>query len=190
MELQYNSQPIEFAVARSRRKTISIYVHPDGKIVVKAPLRVSDKELQRLLSQKAKWMYEKQQEALKKAEQKSERVFTDEEIKIYKKKAKEQIQKRVEYYSAFIPESTKINRIMVKEQKKRWGSCSSKGNLNFNWRLILAPPEVLDYVVVHEMCHLKYMNHSKEFWCEVERILPDYKERRKWLKEKGTSLEG
>lgn len=79
-------------------------------------------------------------------------------------------------------------RISIKEQKSLWGSCSAKGNLNFNWKLVLAPPEVLDYVVVHELCHLKEMNHSPAFWELVEQIIPDYKEKRKWLKDNGGML--
>ena len=76
-------------------------------------------------------------------------------------------------------------RISIREQKTRWGSCSGQGNLNFNWKLILMPPEILDYVVVHELAHRKQMNHSPAFWAEVERILPDWRERRRWLREKG-----
>ena len=75
--------------------------------------------------------------------------------------------------------------IRVKDQKSRWGSCSSKGNLNFNYRLAYMPPAILDYVVVHELAHLRHMDHSKEFWALVGVYLPDYKERRKWLKEHG-----
>ena len=79
-------------------------------------------------------------------------------------------------------------RISIREQKTRWGSCSSKGNLNFNWRLIFAPPEVLDYVVVHELAHRKEMNHSKAFYAIVESIMPDYRKWKKWLKENGGTL--
>ena len=79
-------------------------------------------------------------------------------------------------------------RIAIREQKTRWGSCSGKGNLNFNWRLIFAPPEVLDYVVVHELAHRKEMNHSKNFYAIVESVMPDYKKWKKWLKENGESL--
>ena len=75
--------------------------------------------------------------------------------------------------------------ITVREQKTRWGSCSAKGNLNFNWKLVLMPEEILDYVVVHELAHRLQMNHSTEFWDEVEKILPDYRKRRQWLKENG-----
>lgn len=78
--------------------------------------------------------------------------------------------------------------ISIRNQKTRWGSCSSKGNLNFNWRLVMAPLSVLDYVVVHELCHLIHMNHSREFWLEVERYFPDFKAQKKWLKEKALTL--
>lgn len=81
-----------------------------------------------------------------------------------------------------------VKAIHIKDQKTRWGSCSSLHNLNFNWRLLMAPPEVLDYVVVHELCHLTHMNHSREFWNMVEHVMPEYKERRKWLREQGGLL--
>lgn len=105
----------------------------------------------------------------------------------YEKQAHIQIPKRVRYYANIVGES--YERIFIKNQKSRWGSCSSARNLNFNWRLMMAPITVLDYVVVHELCHLKQMNHSKEFWAEVENVLPDYKERKKWLDENGRLLQ-
>ena len=79
-------------------------------------------------------------------------------------------------------------RITVRNQRTRWGSCSSKGNLNFNCLLMLAPPGILDYVVVHELCHRKEMNHSPKFWAEVAKVMPDYKERQKWLRTEGSSI--
>jgi len=80
-------------------------------------------------------------------------------------------------------------KVVIKEQKTRWGSCSKKGNINLNWRLIMAPVEIIDYVVVHELCHLKVMNHSRDFWSLVESIQPNCQESRKWLKVNGDSLE-
>ncbi len=97
----------------------------------------------------------------------------------YRKKAREIFAKRVECFLPYI--GKKVNRIAIRGQHTRWGSCSSKGNLNFNWRLLLAPPEIIDYVVVHELCHLLHMNHSKDFWNSVENILPDYRQRKLWL---------
>lgn len=87
----------------------------------------------------------------------------------------------MEYFAPLV--GVTYNRIFIKEQKTRWGSCSSLGNLNFNWKLILLDEELLDYVVVHELAHRKQMNHSPTFWAEVERVLPDYRERRRRLKE-------
>ena len=107
--------------------------------------------------------------------------------KWYRKKADRVINDRVEVYIHKIgkePVSVK-----VKEQKRRWGSCTARGKLYFNWRIIMAPPGIIDYVVVHEMSHLAYLNHSKIFWQKVESVLPDYKKRRKWLKDNGLKLD-
>ncbi len=82
-----------------------------------------------------------------------------------------------------------VNRISIRNQKTRWGSCSSKGNLNFNWRLLMAPNEVLDYVVVHELCHFAYLDHSKLFWQMVEGVLPGFQEQKEWLKANGALLD-
>lgn len=99
--------------------------------------------------------------------------------KWYRKEAKRIIPERVEHYRSIIGKTP--GRVVVKEQKKRWGSCSSRGNLNFNWKIVMAPLPVLDYIVVHEMCHLIHLNHSREFWSLVERILPDYLRCKDWL---------
>lgn len=93
---------------------------------------------------------------------------------------------RIAYYSPLIEVSP--NRITVRQQKSRWGSCSSKGNINLNLRLILAPVNIIDYVIVHELCHMREMNHSKKFWNLVQSIFPDYKECKAWLKSNGSAL--
>ncbi len=112
----------------------------------------------------------------------------------YRKQAEEVFRDRVKYWHFVLEQHTKngdrieLGKIAVRNQKTRWGSCSSKGNINFNWRLLMAPGKVLDYVVVHELCHLVYMNHSGAFWGLVEELLPDYGERRRWLKENSRLL--
>lgn len=106
--------------------------------------------------------------------------------KRFRQAAAEYIPARVTYYHQFTGGS--FQRITIRAQKTRWGSCSSRGTLSFNWRLMLAPPRVLDYVVVHELCHLKHMDHSRNFWNAVAEIMPDYKEHKKWLKENGARL--
>ena len=90
------------------------------------------------------------------------------------------IPERTAYFATLL--HVTYGRITIRNQKTRWGSCSSKGNLNFNCLLMLTPDEIIDYIIVHELCHRIHMNHSKEFWAEVERVIPDYKERRKYLK--------
>lgn len=100
-----------------------------------------------------------------------------------KEQAKVVLKQRVEVYSQrynLFP-----NKVVVKEQKTIWGSCSSKGNINLNWKLIMVPLDVIDYVVVHELCHLKHHNHSSRFWSLVKEIMPDFEEKRRWLKENG-----
>jgi predicted metal-dependent hydrolase len=101
----------------------------------------------------------------------------------YRKEAEKVILKRIEYYKPKF--STEPAKIKIKEQKRRWGSCNSRGSIYFNWRIIMAPPLVIDYIIVHEMSHLIHRNHSPKFWKQVESMLPDYKVRKKWLRDHG-----
>ena len=104
----------------------------------------------------------------------------------YKNRARDMISSRVDHYKAML--GVEPSKIAIKDQKTRWGSCSSKGNVNFNWRLVLAPPGIQDYVVIHELCHLKVHSHSARFWSAVSSIIPDYKDRRTWLRKNGFLL--
>lgn len=106
--------------------------------------------------------------------------------KRYRNMARTRLESRVAYYHSLT--GGHYSRITVRDQKTRWGSCSSSGTLSFNYRLIFAPDIILDYVVVHELCHLTHMNHSRDFWDMVGSILPDYREYRKWLREHGGEL--
>lgn len=105
----------------------------------------------------------------------------------YRREALDYLNKRIRYFSSYVSVCPKA--VIVKEQKRRWGSCSSEGILRFNWRCIMAPPEIIDYVVVHEMCHLEQMNHGEKFWEMVKGIIPHYLERKQWLKQYGHTLE-
>lgn len=104
----------------------------------------------------------------------------------YKEEACRKISERVSFYSSL--SGLSCTKIRISEAQKRWGSCSSKGNLNFSWRLIMAPLSVIDYVVVHELAHLEHKNHAKSFWDKVKAIMPEYSQYRKWLKENGYLL--
>ena len=104
----------------------------------------------------------------------------------YRWAAGRHIRMRVEHYQVRLGKYP--GRITIREQKTRWGSCSARGNLNFNWRVMMAPPEIVDYLVVHELCHLVHLNHSPEFWALVATVIPDYKARKDWLRKNGPSL--
>lgn len=114
------------------------------------------------------------------------RTFKSRELQVLADEALRVIPERVQFYAPVV--GVTYGRITIRNQRTRWGSCSAKGNLNFNCLLMKAPPEVLDYVVVHELCHRLEMNHSPRFWAQVERVLPDYKVSRKWLREHGNEL--
>lgn len=177
-------------VIRSKRKTLAIEIRPDMRVVVRAPEKIPQNEIMKFVEEKQNWikkhlvqMYFKAEEIKK---QKKEPALTNADIEKLCQKALSVILDKVKYYAEIM--GVTYGRITIRNQKTRWGSCSSKGNLNFNCLLMLMPDKVLDYVVVHELCHLKQMNHSKKFWKEVERYMPDYKNYKKWLNENGGAL--
>lgn len=159
-------------------------IRPDLVVEVRAPMRVSQKVIDEFISEHNNWI-EKQMEKLRVSRQEAENagILSREQLNELAGKATEYIPKRAEYFSKIVGVS--YGRITIRCQKTKWGSCSSKGNLNFNCLLMLMPPDVTDYLIVHELCHRKEMNHSARFWAEVEKVLPDYKIQEKWLKENG-----
>ena len=177
---------MEVSVIRSNRKTVAIQVNSDLTVTVRAPKRVTQKDIERILKEKEQWI-QKHIEYMKqtKAQYDAMKInpLTNEEIKELADRALKYIPGRVKYYAGVIGVS--YGGITIRNQKTRWGSCSSKGNLNFNCLLMLTPPEIIDYVVVHELCHRKEMNHSKAFWREIEKVLPDYRNYEEWLKREG-----
>ena len=148
---------------------------------------MSQVRIRRFVEQKQEWIL-KNLEKIQKREVQRETVpgLSKEERTRLQQEACRKIPERTAYFAEKIGVS--YGRITLRQQKTRWGSCSANGNLNFNWLLILAPPEVLDYVVVHELCHRRQMNHSQAFWNEVSAVLPGYKEQKKWLKDNGWKL--
>ena len=180
---------MKVTIIKSRRKTIAIQVNSDLSVTVRAPYGVTEKYIEGFLNKNEAWISKQMNEI--KAKKKSvesgnvENVTLD-KIKALAEQALEIIPTRVEYFAKII--GVTYGNITIRNQKTRWGSCSSKGNLNFNCLLMLAPPEVLDYVVVHELCHRKQMNHSKAFWAEVEKVFLDCKKSIKWLKEEGSQI--
>lgn len=174
--------PIE--VLRSKRKTLEVEVSSDGRIIVRAPARLSKAEIEDFILSKADRLEKYLREsAERRKELSSLKPFTAEEINEMADRALKIIPERVRYYAPLI--GVTYGKITIRNQKTRWGSCSAKGNLSFNCLLVAMPPEVLDSVVVHELCHLKQMNHSKDFYSEVYRVFPEYDRWTKWLKENG-----
>lgn len=166
-------------LARSSRKTMGIQVTAEGRVILRMPYRVPEAEALRFAVQHRNWIGRQYRKAI---EQKAARpVYSAEEIRRYKEILRPVLQHRVAYYAGLM--GVTYGRIAIRDQKTRWGSCSAAGNLNFNWRLAVLPEELRDYVVVHELAHRLEMNHSPRFWAKVEMILPDYKIRRKELKE-------
>ncbi len=178
----------DYEVIRSRRRTIAIEVDRQGRVVVRAPYNVGNLKIKLFVAEKTDWI----ERALKKVEERgiistdSPFVYSEADIRTLMEEAKTVIPGRVALYAKKI--GVTYGRITIRHQKSRWGSCSTKGNLNFNCMLMHAPEEILDYVIIHELCHRKHMNHSPEFWAEVEKICPDYKKRRKWLGDNGAIL--
>ncbi len=178
---------IIYKLVRSSRKTLAVEIKGDGQVIVRAPYRISKREIDRFVTEKADWIAKhlstiRERQAARPAVKK----LTSAEIQALADAAMKDFPERVRRFAPRV--GVTYGRITIRNQKTRWGSCSSKGNLNFNCLLMLAPPEIRDYVVVHELCHRLEMNHSARFWAEVERVLPDYKSRVRWLKEHGTEI--
>jgi predicted metal-dependent hydrolase len=225
---------VDYSVKRGRRRkrTVSIQVTADAKVVVLAPRFASDRDIEALVMKKSEWIIGKQKDLRRMESLHPPRTYAAgeeflflgvgyaldihegageqapridpgtwrlivrtsaglpegekrEEIRAavfawYRAEATAILDPRVRLYSREIGVSPKG--ILVRDQERRWGSCSGSGVLRFNWKLVMAPLRILDYVVVHELCHLKVRNHSPAFWKEVARIVPDYGERRAWLR--------
>ena len=181
-KMKENSQ--EYELIRSKRKSLALQVKGDGTVVVRAPLRLSEDKIDRFVREHLDWI-EKQKDRIQELSGKRH-VITEQE-------RADGIQKALKIFperTAFFAERMGVDygRITVREQKTRWGSCSQKGNLNFNWKLALMPEEILDYLVVHELAHRVEMNHSPAFWAVVAEEIPDYKTRREWLRQNGAKF--
>lgn len=165
----------DYTLVRSKRKSVAIQVDADCNITVRAPLRISQKEIDRIILDKKSWL--EKTIVLQREKKRQIKEYSEEDIKLLRKKAKEILPLKVEYYAKImkvLPNSVKIN-----SAKKRFGSCSGTNNLNFSLYLMDKDERFIDYVVVHELAHIKHHNHSKEFYSFIEQFMPDYKERMK-----------
>ena len=172
---------MEYTIIRSNRRSLSITIDPDANLIVRAPRRMSDRTIAAFVASKRDWI-EKHMEKVRNRAAKREEVpeFTEEERKALTKKARKMILEKVAYYAPIV--GVTYGRIAIRKQRTVWGSCSSKGNLNFNYLLALMPDEVVDYVVVHELAHIRHHDHSPRFYALVASVLPDWRERRALLR--------
>lgn len=186
MKIKIKNQEINYKIRKSKRaKRISIAVLGDASVVVTKPAFVPDILLRKFLREKIDWIKEKVDYFEK---HKNTKILGSSKIDYIKKRARAffLVRKKIEKYNQIY--NFKFNKIVIRNQKTRWGSCSAKGNLNFNYRLVYLPERLADYIVVHELCHLKEMNHSRKFWNLVARVFPDYLKIRKQLKKEGILL--
>ena len=165
-EIKYNGEKIKYKIKKSKIKNIYIHIK-EGQVIVKAPIKLKEEYIQEFINKKSKWIYEnvKRYEKKPKIEEKIEAKDIE--------RLKEIIEKSILKYSKTL--QVIPNKIRIKDIKYAWGSCSSKKNITINLKLAKKDEKSIEYVVLHEMCHLKEMNHSKKFWNLVEKNMPDNK---------------
>ena len=175
---------IEYKLIRSKRKTISLQVNNEAEVVVRAPRWVPKWQIEAFVSSKEDWIAKHIQIAREHQNDKPRGiVLSKEEYSAIQKLARHDIPIRVDYLASVLGVS--YNRIAIRNQKTRWGSCSIDGNLNFHMMLVKMPSEIRDYVIIHELCHRRHMDHSRDFWAEVAQYDAEYQTHRSWLKEHG-----
>lgn len=184
MTFELDGLPVR--VIESRRKTLSLQLTP-AEIIMRVPSGMNQGQVRDFLQRKSAWI-EKHRELMSAQQEKLRELprLTSDELRTLSEKARRSIPEKVGRYAKLIGVS--YGKISIRSQRTRWGSCSSKGDLSFNCLLMLAPDEVIDSVVVHELCHRKHMDHSKGFYAEVEKAFPEYRRCRRWLKENGALL--
>ena len=177
---------MDYTLIKSKRKTMSVEIK-DGEVIVRVPNRTSKRVADEFVRKHGDWIRTHLEHSRSQQEQAaSVDKLTRAQLDALYLRAREYIPRRVRVYADLLGED--FGRITVRCQKTRWGSCSAKKNLNFNCLLMLTPPEVIDSVVVHEVCHLKEMNHSRRFYTLVLELCPDYRRLNSWLKENGKLL--
>ena len=170
----------------SKRRSISLQITDDAELRVRAPFKTSPKVIEEFIKKKMKWI----ERHLKKAEELKLKTLVNRQnahpVRYYKRQAKLSIPARAGELSSLTGLAYKG--IKITSARKRFGSCSSSDMLTFSWRLLLAPANVLDYVIIHELAHTIEKNHSRRFWCNIAQLMPDYKTAHAWLRDNGAAL--
>ncbi len=184
--IELHKQNINYTLKVSKRaKRMRLAVYCDGNFVVTVPRNINNNIIEQFIIRKSQWVIN-QLAYFKSISGQVFRKSTKKEYKQYKDQALSLAIKRIEYFNR--ANDFKFNKINIKNQKTRWGSCSRRGNLNFNYKIALLPEKLADYIIVHELCHLKEFNHSRKFWNLVTEIMPDYLEIRNELKKSGVKF--
>ena len=176
-----------YELIRSSRRTVGMSLDREGNIIVRAPYLCPRATIERFVAEHADWI-EKQRSKLKRSAETAQfaGALSEADIKLLAKQMKAVLPEKLSRYASVLGVS--FGRVTVRCQKSKWGSCSAQGNLNFNCLLMLAPEEVLDYVIIHELCHRRHMDHSKDFWADVALACPGYGDCRRWLRTEGPAL--
>ncbi len=172
---------------RKGQRRMVLRIDNANRLTVTCPKRTPEQTVEAFVNSQEQWIIEHIAKNNEKKENNGLAAYTDAEVDAMRERARQLLPALCDRYAAIL--GVKYSRIFYKTQKSVWGSCSVKGNLNFNVSITEAPLPVAEYLVVHELCHLKEMNHSPKFWALVEGVLPDYKERKKWLKNEGRAVE-
>lgn len=182
-QIELHKKQIEYTLKMSKRaRRMRLAIYCDGNFVVTVPKNMSESVVEQFIINKSKWIIDKL-EYFKSFSGQEINKNTKKDYTEYKEQALALTQRRIEYFSKVY--GFKFNKINIKNQKTRWGSCSRKGNLNFNYKIVFLPKKLADYIIIHELCHLKEFNHSHKFWNLVAEIIPDYLEIRNELKKIG-----
>ncbi len=186
-QINLHNRVVSYSVRRSKRaKRLRLAVYCDGNFVVTLPRGINESSAEKYIIQKSQWVLNKMDFFKNVSMSKTLKLTPDDYLK-HKDKALELATDRVEHFNKEY--GYKYNEISIRNQKTRWGSCSKKKNLNFNFKIAFLPEELRDYIIVHELCHLKEFNHSNKFWNLVAKAMPDYKEITSDLKMKGLVLQ-
>lgn len=175
---------LTYTLIRSQRRSIALQINEKQEIIVRAPIKISNAEIHKFVCSKENWI--RKHLAAKADTAPAQPKLTPAELQKLAQEALNYIPQRTRHYASII--GVTYGNITIRNQKTRWGSCSSKGNLNFNCLLMLMPAEVIDSVIVHELCHRKEMNHSKRFYAEIYKVFPEYDKWNKWLKDNGSQI--
>ena len=185
--MKRNGETTEYTLIRSDRRSIGLEITPEGGLIVRAPRFASKAQIEGLLREKADWIARARARSAARSEAADAAgALTAEELKALAAQAKAYLPGRVAHFAALL--GVDYGRITIRAQRTRWGSCTSQGNLNFNCLLMLMPPEIIDSIVAHELCHRRHMDHSAAFYAELARVCPDHRACRAWLTEHGPVL--